>query len=86
MEGRLEDALRLYRRCLSERPREGLFRRRVCSLLALTGEMEQARRTACEIQADDPHLTLDRLAARSPLLPAPILEKILHGLRLAGFA
>jgi tetratricopeptide (TPR) repeat protein len=86
MEGRLEGALRLYRQCLSERPSEGLFRRRVCALLALTGEIEQARRMACEIQADSPHLTLDRLAARSPLLPTPVLEEIFQGLRLAGFA
>ena len=85
MEGRLEEALWLYRQCLSERPGEGLFRRRVCALLALTGEMEQARRMACEIQADSPHLTLDRLVARSPLLPAPVLEKVFQGLRLAGF-
>jgi adenylate cyclase len=86
VEGRLEEALRLYRQCLFERPSEGLFRRRVCALLALTGEKEQARRIACEIHADYPHLTLDRLAARSPLLPAPVLERILQGLRLAGFA
>jgi len=86
MEGRLEEALQLHRQCLSERPREGLFRRRVCALLALTGEIEPARRMAREIQADLPHLTLGRLAARSPLLPGPVLERILQGLRLAGFS
>lgn len=85
MEGRLEEALRLYRQCLSERPREGLFRRRECALLALTGEVDEARRLARQIQADQPHLVLDHLAARRGLLPAPFLEQILQGLRLAGF-
>lgn len=86
MENRLKEALRLYRQCLSERPKEGLFRRRVCALLALTGEKEEARRMANEIRVDDPQLTLDRVAARSPLLPKPFLDKILQGLRQAGFA
>ena len=86
MEGRLDEALLLFRQCLAEKPRESLFRRRVCALLALTGELEQARRLAREIQADEPHVRLDDLAARSPLLPALLLERILHGLRLAGFA
>jgi predicted Zn-dependent protease len=69
MENRLKEALRLYRQCLSERPKEGLFRRRVCALLALTGEKQEARRMANEIRVDDPQLTLDRVVARSPLLP-----------------
>ena len=45
MEGRgLEEALRLYRQCfVREATREGLFRRRECALLALTGEVEEAR-------------------------------------------
>jgi TolB-like protein/Flp pilus assembly protein TadD len=85
MEGRLDEALRLYRQCLAEKPRESLFRRRVCALLALTGEREQARRLAREIKADAPQVGLDHLSARSPLLPTSLLERILHGLRLAGF-
>ena len=86
IEGRLEEALPLYRRCLSERPHDEAFRRRVCALLALTGEIDQAHRMARDLQADYPHITLQRMASGNSLLPKPAFERYLQGLRLAGFA
>ena len=83
IEGRLEEALRLYQQALSERPRDHLLQRRVCALLAITGEIELARRMARQILADYPHLTLKLLASASR--PTPQREIIFKGLRLAGF-
>jgi len=82
--GRLAEALRLYRHCLSERPGEPALRRRVCALLALTGEIEQARRMARDLQADYPYLRLEQIASANPR--SPYLEKYLEGLRLAGLS
>jgi adenylate cyclase len=81
--GRLEEALRFYQQALSERPRDHLLQRKVCALLAITGETEQARRMAREILAEYPHLTLALMASVSR--PTPQREIIFKGLRLAGF-
>lgn len=83
--GRVEEALRLYRHCLSETPRDPAFRRRVCALLALTGEIEQAKDMARGLKADYPDVTLERIASVKSLLPAPVLARLMGGLRLAGF-
>jgi TolB-like protein len=84
--GRVEEALRLYRQCLSETPRDPYFRRRVCALLALTGGIEQAKDMARELKADYPDVTLERIASVKPFMPAPVVERLIGGLRLAGFA
>lgn len=81
--GRLEEALRFHQQALSERPRDYVLQRRVCALLAITGEIEQARGLAREILAQLPHLTLELLASVSR--PTPQREIIFKGLRLAGF-
>lgn len=83
IQGQLEVALRLYQQALSERPRDHLLQRRVCALLAITGELGQACRMAREILATCPHLTLDLIASVSR--PTPAREIVFKGLRLAGF-
>jgi tetratricopeptide (TPR) repeat protein len=54
LEGRLEEALRFSQQALSERPRDHMLKRRVCALLAVTGEIEQARRLVPEIPGAAP--------------------------------
>jgi adenylate cyclase len=83
MEGRLLEALALYQQALSERPHDHLLQRRVCALLALSGEIEPARRLAQEMLGKQPDLTLDLMASVSR--PTPEREIIFKGLRLAGF-
>jgi adenylate cyclase len=84
LSGRLQEALSVYQQCLAEKPRDQTFKRRVCSLLALTGNLEDAQRVARELLTDHPHLTLDRIASASRL-EAPHRERYLEGLRRAGF-
>jgi adenylate cyclase len=86
IEERLPEALQLYRDCLSERPHDPAFRRRICAVFALSGEIDQARSMAQALQDDYPNLTLEQIAAASPLFPAPSRERYLQGLRLAGFS
>jgi len=81
--GRMQESLRFSQRALSERPRDYMLRRRVCALLALNGEIEQARRMVGEILGDQPHLTLELMASISR--PTRQRELIFKGLRLAGF-
>jgi tetratricopeptide (TPR) repeat protein len=74
IEGRLEEALQFSQQALSERPRDHMLKRRVCALLAVTGEIEQARRLVPEILAQHPHLTLELLvsaAGRHPCATSP---------------
>lgn len=86
IEERLPEALELYRQCLSERPRDPAFRRRICAAFALSGDLDQARRMAHALQGDYPNLTLEQIAAASPLFPSSSRERYLQGLRLAGFS
>lgn len=82
--GRMQEALSVYQQCLAEKPRDNTIKRRVCSLLALTGNLEDAQQVAHELLTDHPHLTLDRIASASRL-EAPYLSRYLEGLRRAGF-
>jgi tetratricopeptide (TPR) repeat protein len=83
--GRLDEALTFHRRCLTERPRDPAFKRRVCALLALVGEVEEAQRMTKSLLADHPHFTLDQIARAKPF-ESPHLETYLDGLRRAGFS
>jgi adenylate cyclase len=83
--GRYDEALRFHRRCLAERPRDPGAKRRVCALLALVGEIKEARRLTRRLLADHPHFTLERIAKAKPF-ESPHLEIYLDGLRRAGFS
>lgn len=79
--GGFKEALRFYRQCLAEKPQDTNARRRVCALLALVGEVDEAQRMARGLLADHPHVTLERIA-QVTTLGATYLE----GLRRAGFS
>ena len=83
--GRFDEALKYHRRCLGERPLDPGSKRRVCALLALTGELQEARRMTQILLADHPHFTLERIAQAKPF-ESPHVEVYLDGLRLAGFS
>jgi adenylate cyclase len=83
--GRLDESLKFHRHCLAEKPRDPASKRRVCALLALVGEVEEAQRMAQSLLADHPHFTLERIAQAKPF-QSPYVEMYLEGLRRAGFS
>jgi TolB-like protein len=83
--GRFDEALKFHRLCLAERPRDLASKRRVCALLALVGDVEEAQRMARNLLANHPHLTLGRIA-QGRSFEAPHEENYLEGLRRAGFS
>ena len=83
--GRLDEALRFHRHCLVERPRDPGSKRRVCALLALVGEVDEARRMTRSLLSNHPHFTLERIAQAKPF-ESPHIEIYLEGLRRAGFS
>jgi adenylate cyclase len=83
--GRFGEALKFHRQCLAEKPRDPGSKRRVCALLALNGDVEEARRMARSLLADHPHFTLERIAQANPF-ESPHVEIYLEGLRRAGFS
>lgn len=82
--GRVEEALKFHRQCLRERPGDPGSKRRVCALLALVGDIEEAQRMTRTLLADHPHFTLERIAYAKPF-ESPHIELYLEGLRRAGF-
>ena len=83
--GRLDEALKFHRHCQAEKPRDPALKRRVCALLALVGEVDEAQRMARSLLADHPHFTLERIAQAKPF-QSPHVEMYLEGLRRAGFS
>ena len=81
--GRLNEALTLFRLCLAERPQDPSVRRRVCSLSALTGEIDEARRIAISLQQDYPHVSLEQLSSANAHRFS-FFPRYLEGLQLAG--
>ena len=83
--GRFDEALKFHQNCLAERPRDPGAKRRVCALLALVGEIDEARRMTLSLLLDHPHFTLERIAQAKPF-ESPHVEIYLDGLRRAGFS
>jgi len=83
--GRFHEALKYHRQCQAERPLDPGSNRRVCALLALVGEIEEAGRMTRILLADHPHFALERIAQAKPF-ESPHIEVYLEALRLAGFS
>lgn len=81
--GRLAEALSCFRETVAERPADPYLRHRLCSVLALDGEIEEARRLAREIKAEYPELTIARIESTSFL--KDVTARYVEGLRRAGF-